>query len=443
MSEQQQHSLLLLLGKGQKVLTNWDDTGYRVAEYELAESPGQTVRTPFVGEALVRLSPHRFTRVYVFGTAESMWDVLLAHCLQHTALHEDRFWIETYEKLRSKIASGTLEPAAEELQWVGRALSELLGRKACCYLIPVGQNREEIWGIFRTLMRLNLPAGRVSIDITHGLRHQPLFLYLALLYYQALSRSLSIDGVYYGALELTQNGRTPIFNLREFLEMTQWILAVYSFVNYGDAQPVLELLPKEISSEALERLKETAGKFTSSLQTNLLGTVQEDSQQLLNAYADAETDPLFPRPLRFLKKEFLDLPMALADKDVPKWEAMLRVARYHWEHSRPGLSILALWEAVVERLGERWGWNPNRSKTYQQISERIAKAYPSPKLPEPWRQFLEQVQQLRKMRNVVAHAEGRYVQVDDVMQQYPAILRACEELLGRDQVGTIFGGENS
>jgi len=197
---------------------------------------------------------------------------------------------------------------------------------------------------------------------------------------------------------------------------------------------VLELLPKEISSEVLEQLKETAGKFTNSLQTNLLGTIQEYSRQLLNAYADAEIDLLFPRPLRFLKKEFLDLPVALVDKDVPKWKAILHVARYHWEHSRPGLSILALWEAVVERLGELWGVNPNRSGTYQQISKQIAKAYPSPELPETWRQFLEQIQQLQKMRNVVAHAEGRNLQVDDVMRQYPAILRACEELLGRDQM---------
>ncbi len=435
----EEHSLLLLLGRGQKVLTDWDDAGYRQANYYLVGNDDRVYTTPFVGEALVHLLPQQFTRVYVFGTSGSMWEVLLAHCLQRTDLGKDSFWIEMYHALARKVRDQSLKAGDSYFRWVGQALQRLFQLPVECYLIELGRNAEEIWRTFGTLMSLDIPAGKLSIDITHGLRNQPFFLYLTLLYYQALLRNVEIESIYYGALELTQDGKTPIFNLRELLEMTRWILAVYSFMNYGDARPVIELFPREISSDALETLKQAALRFTSNLQVNLLGRMREYSRDLLAAYDEAKTDPRFPRPLKFLERAFLELPLELEQKGVSKWRAILKIARYHWEHNRPGLSILALWEAVVERLGALYEMNPDKADSYQKIGEMIVSAQPRADIDPPLQQLIEHLQELKQIRNLVAHADQeRMLEIDAFLQRYPTVLQACEELLDHEDLVKVY-----
>ncbi len=61
--------LFLILGTGQKVLKEINDRNYRKAKYYLPRNPNAApVETPFVGEAIIRLFPKRFSKVYIFGT---------------------------------------------------------------------------------------------------------------------------------------------------------------------------------------------------------------------------------------------------------------------------------------------------------------------------------------------------------------------------------------
>lgn len=436
------HALLVLIGQHSNATASRVDASPQPVQYYLASNPENICNTPFIAEALIKLLPGKFTHLYILGTTEAMWTQLFEHCLQKTDLKDDEYWIETYTQFQERIQQKKMQPMDAALLWLARALEHFLGiKKVECHLIETGTQASEIWQIFQTLMKLNIPEGTISIDITHSLRHHPFFLFLTLLYYQALFKEVEIDSIYYGAFELQNEGKTPIFNLKEMLEMFRWILAVYSFMNYGDIRPILALLPHEISTSSITHFEHVTRQFSLYLQTNLLGKMRDFSRDLISAYAEAATDPLFPRPLLFLKKQFLQLARELEEHGSSKWKATLKIAQYHWDHNRPGLSILALWEAIIDRVGELYNLNPDTMDGYQKIGEMIKSAQIQPDFPEELQEFIQQLQQIRQMRNLVAHADERSYRDEDIetfLAQYPAILEKCEYLLQHEQLTYAF-----
>lgn len=75
----------------------------------------------------------------------------------------------------------------------------------------------------------------VSLDITHGLRHLPLFVVLVALYLKAIKQA-EIKGIYYGASEMREKneGVAPVVDLTGLLAVADWISALSSFDKDGD-----------------------------------------------------------------------------------------------------------------------------------------------------------------------------------------------------------------
>ena len=214
-------TLISLLGKAAK--------GYRTANYVFDD---HTVRTePFFGMAL--LEQAQPDRLILAGTAGSMWDVFFEH--QQT---DD----ETTLALIDAVANQTV--SADMLAVHEQRLTQKLGIPVQCLLISYARDEAEQTTILTDLADHLAQGEKVILDVTHGFRHLPM-LALVAARYLARVRSVQVQEVYYGALEMTDpvKQQTPVLRLSAMLHMLDWVdaLAVYEHSgNYGVFAPLLE-----------------------------------------------------------------------------------------------------------------------------------------------------------------------------------------------------------
>ncbi|MBR8832958.1 MAG: TIGR02221 family CRISPR-associated protein [Stigonema ocellatum SAG 48.90 = DSM 106950] len=116
--------------------------------------------------------------------------------------------------------------------------------------IPTGRQTDEMWQTFRVITECVDEGDSVVFDITHGLRSLPFLVFLFATYLKA-AKNVTIEAIYYGALELgnSKNGvPAPVIDLSEFVEMLDWLTATNTFVEIGDGQALANLLHRAIPS---------------------------------------------------------------------------------------------------------------------------------------------------------------------------------------------------
>ncbi len=207
-------TLLSFLGKGRADLK----TGYRIASYRFDAGFARSV--PFFGLALNDyLKPDRLVLV---GTAGSMWDVFFER-----AGGDDDAMLE----LMSAVEAGQVDDRLLDLP--RQQLAAQLGIPVDCLLIPYARDAAEQSEILRRLASVVQPGEHLSIDVTHGFRHLPM---LALVAARYLGRvvGVQIDELYYGALEMTADGETPVLRLGGLLAMLDWVDALATYDKDGD-----------------------------------------------------------------------------------------------------------------------------------------------------------------------------------------------------------------
>ncbi|MCC5653618.1 TIGR02221 family CRISPR-associated protein [Nostoc sp. XA013] len=110
--------------------------------------------------------------------------------------------------------------------------------------IPNGETTEQMWETFKIITDQVHENDSVIFDITHGLRSLPFLVFLFAAYLKA-AKNVTIDAIYYGALELgnLKNGLpAPVINLSEFVGMLDWITATDQFIKTGNGQFLANLL---------------------------------------------------------------------------------------------------------------------------------------------------------------------------------------------------------
>lgn len=195
-------------------------TGYRQATYRFPS--GTEIATPFFGLALRRaLRPNR---LLLLGTSGSMWDVLVDHLAD--AGEDEDLRLELIE------ASGNAAVDADLLARASPLIERALQLPCDCRLIPYGRDATEQAAILETIARA-APEGRVALDLTHGFRHLAALGLLSAFFLERLEH-LDISGLYYGALDMTEAGRTPVVRLDGLLAIQRWIDALDRFDQGGD-----------------------------------------------------------------------------------------------------------------------------------------------------------------------------------------------------------------
>jgi len=218
-------TLVSFLGKGQADKT----TGYRTARYRFDDVVREA---PYFGLALTeRLRPERLILV---GTAGSMWDVFFE---QQGASDEDLL------ALIDAVAKGQVDEALLERH---RArLSEKLGRPVDCLLIPYARDAGEQIAVLGQLAAAVKQKERIVLDVTHAFRHLPMLALVAARYLTHVAEVV-IDGIYYGALEMTPpDGTTPVLRLDGMLRMLDWVEALATYEKDGDYGVFAPLLDRD------------------------------------------------------------------------------------------------------------------------------------------------------------------------------------------------------
>lgn len=195
-------------------------TGYREATYRFPD--GREIQTPFFGLAMTEvIAPDR---VVILGTAGSMWEVLIEHLAAETEAEEIRL------ALMDAAQRATVDAAM--LEQVRPLVERRLGRPAELRLIPYGRDDDEQRGILRAIADA-IPTGRAVLDLTHGFRHLAALGLLSAFFLERMAK-LDVAGLYYGALDMTQNGITPVVRLDGLIAIQRWIDALDRFDQSGD-----------------------------------------------------------------------------------------------------------------------------------------------------------------------------------------------------------------
>lgn len=352
--------------------------GYRETTYRFSD--GAEYRTAYFGSALAgQISADR---VLLIGTASSMWDYFVEAFAGDTA--QEALRIELMDAVRSgTVTENLLEPLTP-------TISARLGRQIEALIIPSAAEFADQQSI---LERLAAPLRRgeaVALDVTHGYRHLAM-LALAAARYLAHQRGIKVEGIYYGALEMTTDGITPVVALDGLEHLQQWGEALAAHEASGRYHVFADLLVADgLSPEAAAELRRGDAllqvgnihdaathlrKAVRSLQAPLRGASELFRERILKSARWAEAD-------RLSEKQRLLALQALARGDVLRAAAL-------------GL------EAFLSREVEASGGNPLQFSDKKRIDEQFGKEAKEEGQHPDWKRNAYWL--LKNVRNACVH----------------------------------------
>ena len=210
------HTLVTFLGKSRES----KDTGYRQTVYRFPD--GEKDRTAFFGLALSRhLKPDA---TVILGTCSSQWGVLVDHLAKGDQDEDARLRL-----LEAEDDGSVTQPLLDD---VAPLMKQAVGGDVYPRLIPFGQDTDEQYAILKAVADA-VPNGAVSFDLTHGFRHLGMVGFLSAFMLERV-RNLSVRGLWYGALDMTRDGVTPVLKLDGLVRVRHWVDALDRFDATGD-----------------------------------------------------------------------------------------------------------------------------------------------------------------------------------------------------------------
>lgn len=222
--------LIAFLGKAQ------EGRNYRLATYRFATGTVSEKTSMF---SLALAQQEKPDRVVLLGTAGSMWDVFF---LDAKSIPEAHTGVLEHLMEAVQTPEGVTVAHLEAL----RPLAELVFGCACVpRRIPYGRTEAEQVAILQTMAEEVAPGDEVILDLTHGFRHLPMLGLMSAFYLQSI-QGAKIRGISYGALDMTENGLTPVIDLAGLLTMGRWMSALNSYEKDGDYGVFARLLPDKM-----------------------------------------------------------------------------------------------------------------------------------------------------------------------------------------------------
>ena len=235
------NTLVTFLGKGREDKRR----GYRSATYRFPD--GTVQETPLFGFALAAYL--EVDTLVILGTSGSQWGVLVEN-LVGEGREEDKI----LQLMEAEVASEVDQTMLDD---VANLMSDVAGRGVLPRLIPFGKDADEQYRILETVAN-SVPSGRVSFDVTHGFRH------LGMVGFQAAfmlerARNLQVDRLWYGALDMTEGGITPVLRLDGLIRAQRWVAALERFDATGDYGVFAPLLAEDgMARRKTDHLKRAA-----------------------------------------------------------------------------------------------------------------------------------------------------------------------------------------
>jgi CRISPR-associated DxTHG motif protein len=271
-----------------------------------------------------------------------------------------------------------------------------------------------------------LQGDRVTLDLTHGFRHQPILLVMAAIYLRTV-RSASIDKVYSSFFDETKN-EGELFDLSGLLRLIDWTTALAGYEKDGDLGVFETLLSHDnVSASSLNHLSNAAFAERMHFYTKAFG----ESRSFANV--------LEQQRLHGVSGIFQDF---LADQLAPKDEnnpalRLLRRAQKHLRYGDYDRVALVGEVAFLTHFAEP-GEDLADKEILKQIKEQVLNSQrPAGALLEPYKAMV-------RIRNPFAHIKPP----DDkdtrtLFTNEDALRRKLEELLKILEKHILSGGQKT
>ncbi len=361
------HLQLSFLGRVRGQRGNYQEATYRFPA-------GREVATSFFGEALRKVVKPE--RLVLFGTSGSMWQVLLE--VAGVADAREELWGELAE------ASEKDRVSQDQLDALAAAVAPAFGCEVRCRLLPYGKTPEEQRAFVRLLAE-EVPAGaRVTLDVTHGLRHLAMLTLIAARYLRVV-KGVEVASLYYGAFDLPRagNGAVPVLDLAGLLEVAGWVDALAAFDRTGNYGPFASLYTDDGAPPETAKLLADAAFFERNTSAKMarakLSTLHQQRDRLDTPVGGLFADALLERVDWF------------RGPDRAAWETRLA-----WAYLEKGDYLRAALygqEAYLSREVAAAGGDVDNFKVRDSVRDR--------KEPEPF-------QKLKYIRNALAHGQRPY-----------------------------------
>ena len=248
-------TFVTFLGRGRENKT----TGYRETTYEFPDKSTKT--TAFFGLALAEyINPDR---IVILGTNSSQWGVLV-----------ENFAVEGEEEgARLEILDAETRGEVEQkhLDEVTNLMCRAIGCEVVPRLISFGTNESEQYNILEVIANY-VPEGIINFDLTHGFRHFGMIGFLSAFMLSRV-RGLEVKNLWYGALDMTKEGVTPVLKLDGLDRVRRWLNALNRFDATGDYGVFASLLTEDGVEEAAAGCLRKAAFYERTL--NLSAAVDE------------------------------------------------------------------------------------------------------------------------------------------------------------------------
>lgn len=161
-------------------------------------------------------------RWLVMGTAQSIWDALAEIVPEERLTSIESVWDEVGRAVRRQ----AMEQALLD-RW-SAGLTAAAGLEIVCALVGPADDRDSQMRVWKAMYEQVGAGDHLTLDITHGLRHQPVlmtFMATTLRWFRRLAR---VD-MYYGALDLEQRV-IELSPCNDFLDIAE-ALATYQYAD--------------------------------------------------------------------------------------------------------------------------------------------------------------------------------------------------------------------
>ena len=415
---------------------------YESATYFLVDGDQEhQVETRLIISALKEL--YSIDKTILIGTSGSDWASLYAHLFigdDNNLSNSTEYSDEYYAKLTSAFNSSKQNPPTlipiEQMQSDLLPLKEAIGEFCdSIWVMHYGTNQDELnenFLIMNEVAKRLEDGDEVYFDISHSFRSLPLYELLAVnLAKQINGKKLEIEAITYGMFTSNNmfGGRTPIIDLSQLVNITDWMKAVEEFNRFGTTHLLAELLSDDslgltISKEerkALVRL----GNMATLIKADEFRSLVKNCVNIAKREKDLDnTQIVLGHIFKTISDTFGDL---LADDA----QLFSELSKWHFIYKRYIESVITLDECLfdffaqligVNRNKKSWEWNrdelPFRYKVYNADSDN-----------SNVKSFLLDFKRLNEIRNHLTHGGSVDYNVRDLSYFTSGMIGSVENQL--------------
>lgn len=259
-------------------------------------------------------------------------------------------------------------------------LADLQDERIQAVDIVDGKDTESMWQIFQTVVDNVQEGETVIFDLTHGFRSLPFLAFLFIAYLK-FAKSVTIEAVCYGALDMTKDGNTPVLDLTEFVTMLDWITGTDQFVQTGNAKQLARLLnPKQLSSGVLFDSSNTLNTISQAALLCQPFTLMQEVGKLDDSLKMAETElNISARPFSILRDKIVSAYGQFQDdgKDaLRQLKVEFQLVEWYYQKGQfiQAVTLAREWliDAVTYKIGEPLDFLLENRKPFEEAVSGVA-----------------------------------------------------------------------